>query len=95
MSMEKINSEELHGKQERIPLSDDELEQVSGGTGNNPCLVVGPYWGNSMRTGPALNALCYQPDVYYEYVNTQGNNCKFRLWQYGQPVGWTDRAFLQ
>ena len=31
MSMEKINSEELNGKQERIPLSDDEMEQVSGG----------------------------------------------------------------
>ena len=33
MSMEKINSEELNGKQERIPLSDDEMEQVSGGQG--------------------------------------------------------------
>ena len=31
MSMEKINSEELNGKQERIPLSDDEMEQVAGG----------------------------------------------------------------
>ena len=31
MSMEKINSEELNGKQARIPLTDDELEQVSGG----------------------------------------------------------------
>ena len=93
MSMEKINSEELHGKQERIPLSDDELEQVTGG--NSPCLVVGPYWGNDSRTTPTYTALCYQPDVYYEYVNTQDNNCKFRLWRYGTPVGWTDRTCLQ
>lgn len=31
MSMEKIHSEERKGKQTRIPLSDDELEKVSGG----------------------------------------------------------------
>ena len=92
--MEKINSEELHGKQERIPLSDDELEQVSGGTGN-PCMVIGPYWENAMRTGPDLNALCYQPGVTAQFVNTPGKNCKFRLWQYGQPVGWTDETSLQ
>ena len=34
MSMEKITKEELNGKQARIPLSDDELEQVTGGEGN-------------------------------------------------------------
>ena len=46
MSMEKINSEELHGKQERIPLSDDELEQVSGGLNWGPFndAVVPCYW---------------------------------------------------
>ena len=35
MSMEKINSEELNGKQARIPLPDDELEQVTGGFTDN------------------------------------------------------------
>ena len=31
MAMEKNNSEELNGKQARIPLTDDEMEKVSGG----------------------------------------------------------------
>ena len=31
MSMDKINSEELIEKKNRIPLSDDEMEQVTGG----------------------------------------------------------------
>ena len=31
MSMDKINSEELKEKKNRIPLSDDEMEQVTGG----------------------------------------------------------------
>ena len=74
-------------------IEETELENVSGG--NMPCLVVGPYWGNSMRTTPAYNALCYQPDVFAEYVNTEPNNCKYRLWRYGTAVGWTDRTSLQ
>ena len=31
MSMENINSDELKEKQDRIPLSDDELENIAGG----------------------------------------------------------------
>ena len=33
MSMDKINSEEMKEKKNRIPLSDDEMEQVTGGKG--------------------------------------------------------------
>ena len=75
-------------------LTEKELEGVSGGTGN-PCIVVGYYWGNSMRTDGPYNALCYQPGITAEYVATQGNNCKYRLWRGNTAVGWTDRQYLQ
>ena len=41
--MEKINSDELNGKQTRLPLTDDELEQVSGGV---------ETFGFAFRLGP-------------------------------------------
>ena len=74
-------------------LNEKELEGVSGG--GMPCMVVGPYWGNCMRTTPAYNALCYQPDLFVEYVQTQGDYCKYRIKRYGVDVGWTDRQYLR
>ena len=46
--MEKINSDELNGKQTRLPLTDDELENVSGGFN---LFYVCVQW--AMRPGPS------------------------------------------
>ena len=75
-------------------LNERELEGVSGGVGN-PCIVVGPYWGNCMRTDGPYNAICYQPGITAEYVATPDPNCKFRLWRGNTAIGWTDRSSLQ
>ena len=74
-------------------LNEKDLEGVSGGA--MPCALIGWYWGNCMRTTPAYNALCYQPDIFVEYVQTEGDFCKYRLIRYGQYVGWTDKSSLQ
>ena len=76
-------------------LTEEELAQVSGGGGSSPCLVIGPYWGNAMRTEGPYNAILYQSGVTAEYVNTPGVNCKFRLSLNGCPVGWADQGSLQ
>ena len=70
-------------------LTDEELAQVAGG-GNSPCMVIGPYWGDALRTDGPYSDLCYQSGVTAEYVATPGTNCKYRLWRGGQRVGWTD-----
>lgn len=76
-------------------LNEKELEGVSGGSAM-PCVVIGPYWGNCMRTTPSYNALCGQPNVFAEYVNTdRPEYCKYRLWRCNTAVGWTDRQYLQ
>ena len=61
MSMEKINSEELHGKQERIPLSDDELEQVTGGQNDQIVCIGGiSYVSHTVETNDTLSRLAYR-----------------------------------
>lgn len=75
-------------------LNDIELEGVSGGTGN-PCVVTGPYWGNAMRTDGPYNAICWQNGITAEYVATEGNNCKYRLWRGNTAMGWTDITSLR
>ena len=61
MSMEKINSEELHGKQERIPLSDDELEQVSGGQNDQiVCFGCNSYFSHTVEKNDTLSRLAYR-----------------------------------
>ena len=78
-------------------LTEEELAQVTGGGGgsNRPCMVIGPYWGNAMRTDGPYYDLCYQSGVTAEYAATPDPNCKFRLWRGGQSVGWTDESSLQ
>ena len=64
MSMEKINSEELNEKQARIPLTDDDLEQVSGGDGPVALRVL----TDQIREGECLSEFAVRHGVTVELL---------------------------